>query len=127
MARAFLIALVSLLVVAGCDQLDSLLGREEQQGSPPKQGGKQGSKQGSAPTTRKFDPKGVGATAEVGSFLVTLNNAKGSSGASQDKGADTQDHYYAVADLTLENRAEAPLGASEADYLLRDEEGYSFE
>ena len=61
----------------------------------------------------------------VGSFLVTLNDAKASSGDNQDEGA--AGHYYAVADLTLENHAQAPLDASKADYLLRDEEGYSFE
>jgi uncharacterized protein DUF4352 len=62
---------------------------------------------------------------EVGPFLVTLNNAKASSGDNQNESTDG--HHYVVADLTLENNAEAPLNASEADYLLRDERGYSFD
>jgi Domain of unknown function (DUF4352) len=69
----------------------------------------------------------VGDTAKVGALLVTLNETKAySSGANQEEGADTRGHYYAVADLTLENRTQNPLEASEAEFLLRDEEGYSF-
>ncbi len=120
MARVVLVVLASLLV-ASCGQLDSLIGRQEQQEPSPKQG----SKQDSARTTPKFEPKGVGDTAGVGPFLVTLNDAKASSGDDEDEGA--AGHYYAVADLTLENDSETPLNASEADYLLRDEKGYSFD
>jgi hypothetical protein len=130
MVRAVLVVLVSLSMLTACGQLDSLLERLDQM--EPAQ--ERDTTQGSSPKTpkpnvdSKGESKGVGDTAEVGSFLVTLNDVKGqSSDTNQDGGSDTQGHYYVVVDLTLENRAEAPLDASEADYLLRDEESYSFE
>ena len=72
MARAVLVVLASLFVLTACGQLKSLLQDEEQREPSPEQAGTQDS----SPTSQKSDPKGVGNTAEVGSFLVTLNDAK---------------------------------------------------
>ena len=81
MARVVLVVLASLLV-ASCGQLDSLLGRQEQRWASPEKA----SNQGSSPTTPKFDPKGVGDTAEVGPFLVTLNPSAAPGGGDIDCG-----------------------------------------
>ena len=121
MARAVLVVLASFLMLTACGQLESLLQGEEQRKPSREQAGKRDS----SPTTANSEAKGVGDTAEVGSFLVTLNDAKAHSFDAQGDGANN--HYYAVADLTLENSAEAPVDAAKAEFLLRDEEGYSFE
>lgn len=67
------------------------------------------------------EPGGVGGTAEVGPFLVTLNHAENRLNRFSDKGSE--DHRYALTDLTLENGAQNALDASDTDYVLRDEEG----
>ena len=45
----------------------------------------------------------MGDAAEVGPLLVMLNDAK--TYTSRGQGAASQSHYFAVADLTLENTA----------------------
>jgi Domain of unknown function (DUF4352)/Excalibur calcium-binding domain len=106
------LALFAASALMGCD-------REEPQAEPqkPKASAEEGR---GGPTTNAEAPEPVGLeeTADVGSFAVTLNSA-----ARRAAG----DSRYAVVDLTLENRSEQPVDASEADYLLRDAEGYSFE
>ena len=126
-----------ILVLGGCEQT-----------KPPPQGQdhqnaatERDSKQASAPTTsersapapqdsepKDSEPKAVGDTAEVGPLLVTLNDAKSySADDHQSEESDTKGHFYTVADLTLENDSRESLDASSTDYLLRDEEGYSFD
>ena len=83
MAVRLFVLLVVTLLVAGCGQPDSPVERQQRQ----KPSAEQGSNKGSSPTPPKFDPKGVGDTVGVGSFLVTLNDAKASSGDNQDEGA----------------------------------------
>jgi hypothetical protein len=105
------LALFAVSALAGC-------GGEEPQTEQQKPKASAEERRGSPTTAETPEPVGLGETAEVGPFAVTLNSAARKSG---DGGR------HAVVDLTLENRTEQPADASEADYLLRDAEGYSFE
>jgi hypothetical protein len=121
-----------MFVLGGCEQENPPAESQDHQKAAAKRDSKQASapttSESSPPTSQDSDPKGVGETTEVGAFLVTLNDAKPySSGENKDEEADAQGHYYAVVDLTLENNSQESLDASGPDYLLRDEEGYSFE
>jgi hypothetical protein len=128
--RPWMLTAVALLILAGCSEAST----------PPEQPEKEGiekvEKQPSTnveithkeATTQVVNPGLVGDSVEVGPFLMTLNDARPySAGDNQDERADTNGHYYAVADLTLENSSEESLDASRTVYLLRDEEGYSFD
>jgi hypothetical protein len=64
----------------------------------------------------------MGDTTAAGPFLVTLNDVQARLSEEGDR-----NHHYAVVDLTLESKAGDTLDASDADYMLRDEDGYSFE
>jgi hypothetical protein len=116
MRRQFRVALIVLALFAALT-LTSCGGEEPQaERQKPKD---PASEQSGGPTTAQApELVGLGETAEVGHFAVTLNSATRRT---------TGDSRYAVVDLTLENRSREPADASEADYLLRDAEGYSFE
>src|SRR5215211_3863327 len=109
------LVLVGAFALWGCGGEDSPAESEEQ--------GNSASGEGSYP---EFEPKGVGEAAEVGPLSITLNDAKPYSSKEQGDSAASQTHYYAVADLSLETRGQDTFDASGVDYLLRDEEGYSF-
>ncbi|QIN82046.1 DUF4352 domain-containing protein [Rubrobacter tropicus] len=110
MKRWFRVAVI-VLALAGCSQEDPQAERQEQNAAADE-------RRGGPTTTQAQEPAGMGETAEVGPFAVTLNSATRKSG---------DDRRHAVVDLTLENRTQEPANASGADYLLRDGEGYSFE
>jgi len=112
------LAFVAAFVLAGCGRESSSAEREERRGPSAERS----NKQASSPDP---EPKHVGEIAEVGPLLVTLNDVKPYSSGDQGGGV-SQSHYYVVVDLTLENGAQTSFDASEVDYLLRDEEGYSF-
>jgi hypothetical protein len=109
------LVLLGAFALWGCGGESSPAESEEQ--------GKSASGGGSYP---EFEPKRVGEVAEIGPLLVALNDAKPYSSKEQGDGAASRTHYYAVADLSLETRDQDPFDASGVDYLLRDEEGYSF-
>lgn len=113
-----ILAFVAAFVQGGCGQESSSAEREERREPSAERGREQGSPQGA-------EPKHIGDAVEVGPLLVTLNDAKPYSSGGQ--GAASQSHYYAVVDLTLENQAQTSFDASDVDYLLRNEQGYSFE
>jgi hypothetical protein len=113
------VLVLAILTLAGCtEEGNPSADRQEQKKTASERARKQAS-----PSTAPTSGTGrVGDTAEVGPFLVTLNDAETRLSAEGDK-----DHHYAVADLTLENRTrEGSLDTSKTEYLLRDEEGYSF-
>lgn len=126
MKRSSLFVLVTLGFVAApflvaCGQDGSSVEQQEQQDQSPGRGNGQGS-------SPESSTRGVGYAAKVGELLVKLNYVTGyAAGDNQSAGADAQKHYYAVADLTLQNPAQDPMDASLLDYRLRDEEGDSFE
>ena len=93
-------------------------GREDAQADRQRPKDPTSERRGGPTTAEAPEPVGLGETAEVGPFAVTLNSAA-------QRAAD--EDRYAVVDLTLENRSQEPADASSADYLLRDEEGYSLE
>ena len=106
-----LVTLFAAAAAAGCGQDDPRA--ERQKAKDPASEGPGGPTMATAP-----DPVGLGETAEVGPFAVTLNDAaRRSAGGGR----------YAVVDLALENRSREPADASEADFMLRDGQGYSFE
>jgi hypothetical protein len=107
-----ILALIAVWAIVGCGQEDPPSDRQRSQ-SPSS-----GRTAGDSTTAAAPEPVGVGETAGVGPFSVTLNDAVRRS-AGEDR--------YAVVDLTLENRGQASADASDAGYLLRDAEGYSFE
>jgi hypothetical protein len=114
--RQFRVALIVLALFAAL-ALTSCGGEEPQAGRQKLKD--PASEPSGGPTTAQApEPVGLGETAEVGHFAVTLNSATRRT---------TGDSRYAVVDLTLENRSRGSADASEADYLLRDAEGYSFE
>ncbi len=116
MRRQFRVALIVLALFAAL-ALTSCGGEEPQAGRQKLKD--PASEPSGGPTTAQApEPVGLGETAEVGHFAVTLNSATRRT---------TGDSRYAVVDLTLENRSRGSADASEADYLLRDAEGYSFE
>jgi hypothetical protein len=91
--------------LAGC-------GGEEPQAERQKPKASADERRGGPTTTAEApEPVGLGETAEVGPFAVTLNSATH---------RPTDGGRYAVVDLTLENRTREPADASDADYLLRD-------
>lgn len=117
MRRWFRVALVVLalfvaLALTGCDQEEPQAERQKPKDSASEQS------EGATTLAQAPEPAGLGETAKVGPFAVTLNSATRRS-------ADGGRH--AMVDLTLENRSQQPADASDADYLLRDGEGYSFE
>jgi Domain of unknown function (DUF4352) len=117
---AVTVLVLTMLALAGCAQ-------EGEEPSAERQGQKetasgQARERGSSSAAPTSEPGRIGDTAEVGPFLVTLNGAE-----ARLSGGKDGDHHYAVADLTLENGAEESLDPSGTEYLLRDEEGYSFE
>ena len=115
---AFAVVLLMLFLVppvlGGCAQ--ALFQGGKQQSAPKSENGKDAMR-----TASKQDPEGIGESAEVGPFLVTLNDVGPYSSDQQ------ADNYYTILDLTLKNESQDTLDASSADYLLRDEQGYSFD
>ena len=128
--RLWMLIALALLIAVGCSEASTPPEQPEKEGiekveEQPAQTTEVTHKE---PTTQDVNAGHVGDSAEVGPFLVTLNDAKPySAGNNQDERSDTKGHYYAVTDLTLENDSQEPLDASSTNYLLRDEEGYSFD
>lgn len=119
-----IVAILVATLLGGCEQ-DSpqAKGRDR-----PENSAKQDREHTSERTTVEAKPGSVGDSKPVGPFLVTLNDTVSySSGDNRDEKADVEGHYYAVVDLTLENQTQGAVDASSADYLLRDEDGYSFD
>jgi hypothetical protein len=104
------LALFAVSTLASC-------GGEEPQAERQKPKASAEERRGRPTTAETAEPVGLGETTEVGPFAVTLNSAAQK---------PTDGGRYAVVDLTLENRGQAPADVSGADYLLRDEEGYSY-
>lgn len=117
-------ATLTMIVLGGCGRDTS----HAESADHREKTSQQGNDQTAAIANQSSNPKDVGESAALGSFLVTLNGAKSYfAGDNEDEKVDVDGHHYAVVDLTLENRSQEFVDASIANYLLRDEQGYSFE
>src|SRR5919199_1986956 len=118
-----LLVLAAFTVLYGCRQ-SSLGPGQGEQGHVQKAAGRDEK----SATSQAPKPKDVGETAEVGAIAVTLNGVRRHSFDDYKRGGKTyQGHYYAVVDLTLENRAQKPFSTYNLDIQLVDDRGYSFE
>jgi hypothetical protein len=122
-ARVLLVLAAFTAVLYGCGHSSLEPGQGEQGHVQKAAGGDEKSATSAAPK-----PKEVGESAEVGPVAVTLNGVRRHSFDDYKRGRKTyQGHYYAVVDLTLENRAQKPFSTYNLDIQLVDDRGYSFE
>ena len=120
--------LLAMSVLGACGQDGPQAKSQEHREKSAKQAREQTSEPPPELTTVDAKPGSVGDSTPVGLFLVTLNEVKPySSGEDEDERADVESHHYAVVDITLKNRSQGTVDASRVDFLLRDEDGYSFD